>query len=158
MRVPFLPAKPCVLSLLSPSAALVAPFCSLSFCPIRRAFPRSSRASRFHRCALSFPMHPHYARRLVIFQFPSLALPLSLCSFLDTVERLNATTSPLCGSCLSFLLLFSFPLIFLSPPRGLIRRNGMMRDATKEKNIDAVFGFRELFCRVTRIHTGYSLE
>lgn len=61
---------------------------------------------------------------------------------------------------LAFLSSFFFPslLFFLSPPRGLIRRNGMMRDATKEKNIDAVFGFRELFCRVTRIHTGYSLE
>lgn len=61
-----------------------------------------------------------------------------LCSFLDTVERLNATTSSLRFSLASFFSFF-LCLFFLSPPRGLIRSNGVIRRSGGKKNRSPAF-------------------
>lgn len=66
----------------------------------------------------------HYARTSRHFPISLAGATRPLCFFLDTVKRLNATTSPL-----------RFLPHFLSLLRGLIYRNDMIcyRDATEEK-------------------------
>lgn len=91
--------------------------------------------SRFYRCILSSssfspPMRTHCVLVSSFSNFPRWR-HRSLCSFLDTVERLNATTSPLCG--------FPLPLFFVFLPRGLIRPNGAIRRRGGKKDRSSAF-------------------
>lgn len=71
-----------------------------------------------------------------------------LCFFLDTVKRLNATTSPL-----------RFLSHFLSLLRGLICRNGAIRcrNVTEEKR-NRFFGFCEFFVETLAMRKLYKNE
>lgn len=61
-----------------------------------------------------------------------------LCSFLDTAERLNATTSSLRFFLLPLFFL-SFFVSFLFPSQGLIRSNGVIRRSGGKKNRSPAF-------------------
>lgn len=99
----------------------------------------------FTACTLSFPMHPLRSSRH--FPISLTGATASLCFFLDTSERLNATTnSPWFSSTFlpPFSSLFFFLLFLLRffayPPRGLIRHNAA---ATLPRGRAGRVGFRQ---------------
>ena len=125
MHVPFLPTIHCAFSLslslsLSLSSSLsffffhslLLPYVAIPHSPLHLAFIDAS-----------FPRRCTHRARLVIFQFPSLALPPFVLLLLDTVKRLNATTQSRCGSC----------LIFVSPVSLICSNGAICCDATEEK-------------------------
>lgn len=115
-------------SLTIPSFSLLPPY-------VRHITHPPLHLARFYRCILSSssfspPMRTHCVLVSSFSNFPRWR-HRPLCSFLDTVERLNATTSPLCG--------FPLPLFFVFLPRGLIRPNGAIRRRGGKKDWSSAF-------------------
>lgn len=85
------------------------------------------------------PMRPLRSRLIVIFQFPSPALS-PLCLFLDTVERLNATTNPLRFFSLSLSLPLSLSFCLPHEIWYAVTAWYSARDATvEERNRSSAF-------------------
>lgn len=152
-RIPFLPAK---YHARPPSLSITLSTLVSSFYAARPPSSFLRLASRFHRCTLSLPMHLHCAR-LVIFQFPSPALP-PFVLLLRHGEAFECNHQP--ASVLVLLFLPFFISFFLFCSRGLIRLNGMtrrraMRNGEKEREF---WSFARFSCDFYYSHCLRALE